>query len=212
MNHGSSLSVITKRQINRKQSTLTDPPRKEVWNSPTSKVSLRLLPVSIKVRASAPIISLLTPSGNNLWPPRIKSKLWTNLVLFTNSTVKNVLRPMYESKRALRTRVGEHKIPSNTTSPVAQHAKQSKHRIDWSNVKVLDQDSNYFSRGVRDAINIYRHSSSLNRDKGRHQLPPMYQSILYMTVGQQGHVTIKIDSQSTSQFDKDTEISCRKLT
>ena len=83
-----------------------------------------------------------------------------------------------ESERALRTRVGEHKRPSNTTSPVAQHAKQSKHRIDWSNVKVLDQDSNYFSRGVREAINIYRHPSSLNRDKGRHQLPPVYQSIL----------------------------------
>ena len=83
-----------------------------------------------------------------------------------------------ESERALRTRVGEHKRPSNATSPVAQHAKQSKHRIGWSNVKVLDQDSNYFSRGVREAINIYRHPSSLNRDKCRHQLPPVYQSIL----------------------------------
>ena len=44
--------------------------------------------------------------------------------------------------------------------------------------RYLTRTLNYFSRGVREAINIYRHPSSLNRDKGRHQLPPVYQSIL----------------------------------
>ena len=33
--------------------------------------------------------------------PKEKSKLWTNLVLFTNSTAKNVLRPMLVNRSAL---------------------------------------------------------------------------------------------------------------
>ena len=83
-----------------------------------------------------------------------------------------------ESERTLKTRLAEHRRPSSSSSPVVQHTKHTKHTINWNNVKVLDQDSNWFNRVVREAINIYRHPSSLNRDKGRHDLPPVYQSIL----------------------------------
>ena len=83
-----------------------------------------------------------------------------------------------ESERALKARLAEHKRPSSTTSPVAQHIKATNHSIDWKEVKVLDKDSNWFNRGVREAINIHRHPSSLNRDKGRHELAPVYKNIL----------------------------------
>ncbi|XP_072037135.1 uncharacterized protein [Amphiura filiformis] len=83
-----------------------------------------------------------------------------------------------ESERTLSTRLTEHKRKSNASSPVAQHAQAAKHTIAWKDVKVLDQDSNWFNRGVREAINIRRHPSSLNKDKGRHQLPPVYEPVL----------------------------------
>ena len=72
----------------------------------------------------------------------------------------------------------EHERPSNVTSPVVEHVKGSRHSIDWENVQVLDQDPNWFGRGVREAINIRRHGSTLNKDKGRHVLPPVYDQLL----------------------------------
>ncbi|XP_072017304.1 uncharacterized protein [Amphiura filiformis] len=83
-----------------------------------------------------------------------------------------------ESERSLKARLAKHRRPSSTSSPVAQHVKASKHTIDWNNVKVLDQDSNWYNRGVREAINIHRHPSNLNKDKGRHDLAPVYRNIL----------------------------------
>ncbi|XP_066263270.1 uncharacterized protein [Branchiostoma lanceolatum] len=77
-----------------------------------------------------------------------------------------------ESERPLSARLQEHKRPSYVSSPVVQHVAKQKHKIDWDNVKVLDQDSDWFSRGVREAIQIRRQRSTLNRDRGRHYLKP----------------------------------------
>ena len=52
------------------------------------------------------------------------------------------------------------------------------HSIDWDGVKVLDREAKWFKRGVKEAIQIKRRGSNLNRDKGRHQLPPAFDSIL----------------------------------
>ncbi len=85
---------------------------------------------------------------------------------------------MCETERALKTRLTEHKRPSSVSSPVVEHTKDSKHTMDWDSVRVLDQDSDWFRRGVREAINIRREPSSLNRDRGRHDLPPVYDIVL----------------------------------
>ncbi|KAI8502833.1 hypothetical protein Bbelb_195350 [Branchiostoma belcheri] len=50
--------------------------------------------------------------------------------------------------------------------------------IDWDRVKVLDQDSDWFARGVREAIQIRRQRSTLNKDRGRHYLKPAYDCLL----------------------------------
>ena len=43
-----------------------------------------------------------------------------------------------ESERALKIRLAEHRRPSSTSSPVGEHHRETKHKIDWKNVKVLD--------------------------------------------------------------------------
>ncbi|CAH1257980.1 Hypp1940 [Branchiostoma lanceolatum] len=78
-----------------------------------------------------------------------------------------------ESERPLSARLQEHKRASYVSSPVVQDVAKQKHKIDWDNVKVLDQDSDWFSRGVREAIQICRQRSTLNRDRGRHYLKPV---------------------------------------
>ena len=81
-----------------------------------------------------------------------------------------------ETSRALRTRLKEHTKPS---SPVGAHAKDHQHRILFDQVKILDSDQDWFSRGVREAIQIATQPSDLNRDRGRHTLPRIYRSILH---------------------------------
>ncbi|XP_078600301.1 uncharacterized protein LOC144875260 [Branchiostoma floridae x Branchiostoma japonicum] len=83
-----------------------------------------------------------------------------------------------ESERPLRARLQEHKRPSSVSSPVVEHVGKKQHKIDWDNVKVLDQDPDWFARGVREAIQIRRQKSTLNKDRGRHYLRPVYDCVL----------------------------------
>ncbi|XP_072021883.1 uncharacterized protein [Amphiura filiformis] len=80
-----------------------------------------------------------------------------------------------ESARPLRNRLKEHERPS---SPVGERAMRAKHRIDWDNVRVLDRESDWYRRGVREAIHIKRRDCNLNRDQGRHILPLSYDNII----------------------------------
>ena len=80
-----------------------------------------------------------------------------------------------ETGRALTERLKEHKMNS---SVVCHHAKLNKHKIDMDNVEIVDRDSRWFERGVREAIYIRARSPSLNRDLGRHTLPPIYDTLV----------------------------------
>ncbi|KAI8483456.1 hypothetical protein Bbelb_387880 [Branchiostoma belcheri] len=106
-----------------------------------------------------------------------------------------------ESERPLRARLQEHKRPSCVSSPVVEHVARKKHNIDWDRVKVLDQDSDWFARGVREAIQIRRQCSTLNKDRGRHYLN------LYMTVS--CHVIIP-SSHVTRELQDEISIGLKK--
>ena len=72
----------------------------------------------------------------------------------------------------LRTRNGEHS--TRPESPVATHATQFQHLIDSEGVKILDREDNWFRRGVKEAIHIRKTGSELNKNRGRHHLPTVY--------------------------------------
>ncbi len=74
-----------------------------------------------------------------------------------------------ETERALKHRLKEH---SRDSSPVGHHMGFHQHKLDTDNIKILDRESRWFQRGVREALQIRSRSPSLNRDRGRHQLPP----------------------------------------
>ena len=84
-----------------------------------------------------------------------------------------------ETARSLRYRLSEHERP---TSPVGEHGKQ--HSIDWEGVRILDREANWYKRGVREAIQIRRTGSDLNRDRGRHDLPVVYNKLLSLDTNQ----------------------------
>ena len=85
-----------------------------------------------------------------------------------------------ETKRALKTRVSEHRRAVEKMdflgSTLAQHAWEHDHHIDWTSVCILDVESHYHSRLAREAIYIRRQPSSLNRDRG--SLPDIYDHLI----------------------------------
>ena len=83
-----------------------------------------------------------------------------------------------ESNRPLGTRLAEHRRPSCTNSPVVSHILETGHTINWGGVSVLDVESRWFERGVRESIQIYLHGPNLNRDGGRFQLPRIHQQLV----------------------------------
>ena len=45
-------------------------------------------------------------------------------------------------------------------------------------VSVLHTETDWFKRGVAESIHILRKRPTINKDKGRHTLPPIYQEVL----------------------------------
>ena len=43
-----------------------------------------------------------------------------------------------------------------------------------SNIEIIEKEEDWFKRGVKEAIHIRANNSILNRDKGRHNLPAVY--------------------------------------
>ena len=90
-----------------------------------------------------------------------------------------------ETGRSLGTRLKEHRKDTITfdaedpnVSAVAAHQHETGHKIDWENTRILDKAEKWFERGVKEAAYIIRCSRPLNRNLGRHQLPPSYHSLI----------------------------------
>ena len=64
-------------------------------------------------------------------------------------------------------------------SAITDHVAQENHVTDWDNAKVLDRDSNSFTRKVREAIQIRtRGTKALNCDDGVYSLDHVYNPLL----------------------------------
>ena len=81
-----------------------------------------------------------------------------------------------ETARALGTRIKEH-VSGNTNSAITDHTQTTGHRIRGDKVKILDQETNWHKRKVKEAIYIRRHAPKMNRDVGW-DLPNIYFQIL----------------------------------
>ena len=80
----------------------------------------------------------------------------------------------------LKARFSKHGRPSSTTSEVSKHihAATPKHSIDLENTNVLAVEAKWFERGVKESIYIRAYTPTLNRDGGRYQLPPLWNSTI----------------------------------
>ena len=68
-----------------------------------------------------------------------------------------------ETKRALRTRINQHKKNNNPEAVVYQHTKNFSHEFDWNNVKIIDYESNYKKRIISEMIHIKCDKHNVNK-------------------------------------------------
>ena len=107
----------------------------------------------------------------------------TGLVYYTpcqGQTSRGQCKETYigETERTLKTRFLEHRRPSTTASEVSNHihVESSGHFVDLDNVQILDRDSRWFERGVKEAVHIKANKPSLNKDgAGTNSLESMRQ-------------------------------------
>ena len=55
---------------------------------------------------------------------------------------------------------------------------RQNHVIDWEGAKIVDRESDWKTRGIKEAIWIRKTSNTMNRDEGRYKLPHVYDDIL----------------------------------
>ena len=69
-----------------------------------------------------------------------------------------------ETERSLKPRFQEHRGTSTVSSEVSQHIhiESPGHKVKLDEVKILDRDSRYFERGVKEAVYIRVNQPSLN--------------------------------------------------
>ena len=80
-----------------------------------------------------------------------------------------------ETERVVKKRATEHQ---RKTSPVGHHMLYHKHHFSTDNISILHQETNWFRRGVAEAIHIMKTDPKLNRDRGRHNLPNIYREVI----------------------------------
>lgn len=87
-----------------------------------------------------------------------------------------------ETKRSLKTREKEHmaalRLHHPQKSALAEHALNTGHSIDWTNISIIHKETRWHQRKWLEAIEIAKHQNVLfNRDSGR-TLPDSYSSII----------------------------------
>ncbi len=80
-----------------------------------------------------------------------------------------------ETERPLGTRLKEHQ---KTSSPIGEHMGAHNHSFAPETITVKCKEKDWFRRGIAEAIWIAKENPSLNRDRGRHTLPPVYNQLL----------------------------------
>ena len=84
-----------------------------------------------------------------------------------------------ETGRKLEVRSKEHM----KKGPVSDHLQQASHTFTIQNTKVLERETDWFRRGVKEAIQIYQQDATLNLDRGRHYLDDGYKCLLSQRAG-----------------------------
>ena len=68
-------------------------------------------------------------------------------------------------------------------SVITDHMTQQNHIIDWEGAKFVDRESDWRTRGIKEAIWIRKTKDGMNRDEGQYRLSHIYDDLQGMAAG-----------------------------
>ena len=84
---------------------------------------------------------------------------------------------------------GENIVMNEGTTEVLKHMAQYDHEKGEVTIKAITYDTNWFTREIREAIEIRKRKPTLNADEGRYHIKPIYDNILKNTKKKEEEVT-----------------------
>ena len=152
---------------------------------------MRRVGITAQVRARGTLLENLVKSKD-----KIKQVNKTGVVYFApcagkdNQPCETKASYIGETSRQGRQRFKEHnstakQYTGDYKSAIIQHAADTGHSFRETDLTILDSDSNWHSRGIRESIFIRALNPSLNRRSNRndrYSLPPTYDSILKSSI------------------------------
>ena len=64
-------------------------------------------------------------------------------------------------------------------SATTDHVADTNHVINWSETKVIDNETDYYKRWIKEAVHIRkRRGATMNRDEGQYHLSHVYDELL----------------------------------
>ena len=76
------------------------------------------------------------------------------------------------------TRADRKDLAAETKSAITDHVAKENHVIDWSGATILDRESQWRTRQLKESIRIRMMANCMNRDGGAYNLPSTYDRIL----------------------------------
>ncbi len=104
-----------------------------------------------------------------------------NVIISNQQWIPELRLPLVKTKLDLRLGPKQHSIPVYNFIPVVRkydHIVEHSHNFTKEDVAVKHREKDWFRRGVAELIYIAEGRPSLNGDRGRHTLPPIYRQLL----------------------------------
>jgi hypothetical protein len=86
------------------------------------------------------------------------------------------------------------------TSKVKEHMHSHDHYYTDRNITILDKDTNWLPRGIRESLQIRALNPSINADQGRHKLPYCYDGIIKDRLAPISKRKIQAPKNTANQF------------
>ena len=94
---------------------------------------------------------------------------------------------------------GENIVTNEGMTEVSKHIAHLDHEKGDVTIKAIGYDTNWYTRGIREAIEIKKRKPTLNADEGRFHLNPIYDIILKST---KKPIAVTEETDNSTQHEK----------
>ena len=91
-----------------------------------------------------------------------------------------------ETGRPLKKRISEHRRTTGSITTVGEHIRDTGHNMRWNDIKILGSETTWFSRRIKESIEIKTRNPEINDNSG-YKLSPLYDTLQMDSTRQPSH-------------------------